>query len=88
MNSTTTYEISEVASECGIASDIIQHFINSEWIQPIDPQNLLLDEEDIYRIQLIIDLKENLGANDESISIILYLIDQLKHLHVKLTRKT
>ncbi|MBK7058392.1 MAG: hypothetical protein IPH52_25755 [Leptospiraceae bacterium] len=37
-----------------------------------------LDKEDLDRILLIQDLKQEFGANDESIPIILHLIDQLR----------
>ncbi|MBC7538729.1 MAG: MerR family transcriptional regulator [Bacteriovorax sp.] len=82
-----TFEISEAANECGLNQEVILQFISSEWIQPIDPNNLLLDEEDIARIQLISELREELGVNDEGVPIILHLIDQLNHLHHKLTQK-
>ena len=87
MRATITFEISEAALECGIKQEAIIEFINSEWIQPVDPIHLLLDKEDIARIQLISELKENLGVNDESVPIILHLIDQLNHLHHELIQR-
>lgn len=51
-------------------------------MQPTDPINLLLDEEDLARIMLIKELQENLGVNDEGVPIILYLVDQLHHLRL------
>jgi chaperone modulatory protein CbpM len=75
------YEISEAASVCNLNSDIIMEFIKYEWINPADPKKLLLDKEDISRIQLISELTTNLGVNDESVPIILHLIDQLHYLH-------
>ncbi|MDD4972990.1 MAG: chaperone modulator CbpM [Bacteriovorax sp.] len=88
MRTTLTFEIAEAAHECGINQEAIIQFINFEWIQPVDPINLLLDKDDIARIQLISELKDNLGVNDESIPIILHLIDQLNHLHQELIQKT
>lgn len=80
MKTTITFEISEAANQYGLNAEDILQFINYEWIQPIDPQKGLLDEEDIARIQLISELKEDLGVNDESVPIILHLIDQLNYL--------
>ena len=85
MRTTVTFEISEAASQYDLNPEDILQFINYEWIQPIDPKNLLLDKEDIARIQLISELKKHLGVNDEAVPIILHLIDQLNHLHLKLT---
>jgi hypothetical protein len=82
MEKESIYEISEAASVCNLNSDIIMAFIKYEWINPVDPKKLLLDEEDISRIQLISELTTNLGANKESVPIILHLIDQLHYLHL------
>ena len=81
MKTIITFEITEAAFNHGLAPDDILKFINFDWIQPLDPKNLLLDEEDIARIQLIVELKKDLGVNDEGVPIILHLIDQLNHLH-------
>jgi chaperone modulatory protein CbpM len=82
-----TFEISKAANLSGVPPEVILQFINCEWIQPNDPKNLLLDEEDIARIQLISELKERLGVNDEGITIILHLMDQLNYLHLELSEK-
>jgi chaperone modulatory protein CbpM len=78
------FNISDAASECKITPEQVQEFINYDWIRPLDPENLVLDEEDLSRIELIEELKGRLGVNDESISIILHLINQLKLLHQKI----
>jgi chaperone modulatory protein CbpM len=84
MRTTITFEISEAALRCGLNSEDIIQYITYEWIQPLDPKNLLLDEDDITRILLILDLQVRLGVNDEGVPIILHLIDQLNHLHLEL----
>ncbi len=49
-----------------------------EWVKPPDVENTEnLDEEDLGRLQLIHELRDRLGVNDESIPIILHLVDQL-----------
>lgn len=80
MKTIVTFELSDVAYRCGIATSDIVEFINDEWILPHDRERLLFDEEDIARIILISDLKVQFGVNDEAVPIILHLLDQLKSL--------
>lgn len=84
MRTTITFEITQAAEHCGLTADDILEFISFEWVQPLDPENLLLDEADLARILLISELKEQLGVNNEGVPIILHLIDQLNHLHREL----
>lgn len=71
----------EEASElCGIPPVVIIQYIEEQWISPIDRELPMLDEEDINRILFIVDLKKQFGVNDESIPIILHLIDQLNFI--------
>lgn len=69
--------IDEVCTLCGTSSEVIIHFIEEEWIIPVDKSNYTFDEEDVARIKLIIELKNEFGVNDEAIPIILHLVDQL-----------
>ncbi len=79
-----TYEITEVIEIFEVNEVFIYDCIEREWIIPIDSRNKLLDREDIARILLIKDLKEDFGVNDESIPIILHLIDQLHWSQVQI----
>jgi chaperone modulatory protein CbpM len=79
-------KIEEIVSECKLTPDIIFHCIEEEWVIPSDPDQLLFDEDDVLRIRLISDLKYNLGVNDEAIPVILHLIDQINHIHLKLVK--
>ena len=83
MNSSLIYQIAEAETLCGVDQNNIRYFIAEHWVTPLDPDKNRFDEEDIERIKLIWELKD-LGANDESIPIILHLIDQLNHLHREL----
>lgn len=80
MNSITIFKIVEAASTCGINENEIRQFIEEKWIVPYDSTHLFLDEEDIERIKLISELQA-MGVNDESVPIILHLIDQLNLIH-------
>lgn len=72
-----TYEITEIIELYPVDELFISYCIEKEWVVPADVRKKCLDMEDIARILLIRDLKEDFGVNDESIPIILYLIDQL-----------
>lgn len=72
--------LSEVSIIFNIPSEVIIHFIDEEWITPIDNELKMLDEEDICRILLIHDLKDKFGVNDEAVPVILHLVDQLNFI--------
>lgn len=70
-------KLEEVCQICSISSEAVIHFIEEEWLIPFEKDEYMFDEEDIARIKLIIELKEQFGVNEEAIPIILHLIDQL-----------
>lgn len=69
--------IHEVSQYCGISTTTIIHFVEEEWISPVDAELKMFDEEDVRRILLIQDLQERFGVNDEGVPLILHLLDQL-----------
>ncbi len=73
----TTYEITEIIELYNVNEFFIHDCIEREWIIPADVQKQFLDMEDITRILLIRDLIDDFGVNNESVTIILHLIDQL-----------
>ena len=72
-----TYEITEIIELYKVNEIFIHDCIEREWIVPADDQNKFLDMEDVTRILLIKDLIDEFGVNNESVPIILHLIDQL-----------
>jgi hypothetical protein len=72
--------LDEVSEISGIPSTVIVHFIEEEWVNPIDQELKMLDEEDVCRILLIHDLQEKFGVNDEAVPVILHLVDQLNFI--------
>src|SRR5262245_52112928 len=79
--SSAMIRVVEACKQLGIDQSFLIHCIQTHWIEPkmqsTATEESLLDEEDLARIQLIHELQEDLGANDESIPIILHLLDQL-----------
>ena len=78
-----TFEIIEVVEQYELREEFIITCIENEWIIPCDCDNVLLDREDVARMFLINDLKNNFGVNDEAVPIILHLIDQIHSLQAQ-----
>ena len=64
----------------------IEHHLLETWIEAgwlIPPQTepeLMFADVDLARAQLIRDLRDDFGVNDEGISVVLHLIDQVHGL--------
>jgi hypothetical protein len=74
------FQIEEVEQSCALSASEIHNFIKSEWIRPYDMEKLSFDTDDINRIKLISELQRQFQVNEESIPIILHLLDQINHL--------
>jgi chaperone modulatory protein CbpM len=56
-------------------------WIEEEWLIPGGPANeRAFTDMDLARANLIRDLKDNMGVNDEGLDVILHLIDQMHAL--------
>jgi chaperone modulatory protein CbpM len=56
----------------------LEVWVSEEWLVPHDEQgDLAFTEADLARVQLINDLKHQMGVNDEGIGVVLHLLDQL-----------
>lgn len=78
--------LEEACRICSVNKDVINHFIEEEWLRPLDMQSLNMDEEDLARIRLIRELRDDFGVNDEGMSIILQLLDQLNRIHLEMEK--
>jgi chaperone modulatory protein CbpM len=59
----------------------LQAWIAAGWIVPPQTEpELMFSDVDLARVELIHDLREDLGVNDEGVSVILHLIDQMHGL--------
>ncbi len=86
MKEKNIYEVTEIIELYQLDEIFIYECIEREWIIPSNIEETLLDQEDVARILLIKDLKEEFGVNDESIPIILHLIDQIHWLKSRLSQ--
>jgi len=59
---------------------LLVEFIEHRWIEPSQGAGGSLDDEDLARARLIMELRRDFGVNDEAIPIILHLVDELHAL--------
>ncbi len=83
MNKTLFTDI-EVLRITGLKQEQVTLWIEKEWVTPPEPSRF--DTEDVARLQLIKDMIYDLGANEDSIPILLHLIDQLYWTREQLRR--
>src|SRR4029077_8896469 len=64
-----------------IEQHLLETWIEAGWLVPpqIEPE-LMFSDVDLARAQLIRDLREDFGVNDEGVSVILHLVDQMHGL--------
>ena len=61
--------------------ETLEVWIEEEWLVPRGTATeLVFSEADLARAQLIRDLKQDLGVNDEGVGVILNLLDQMHGL--------
>ena len=66
--------------------ETLEVWIQEEWLIPGQSAGeLTFSDADIARVQLIRDLKNDLGVNDEGVGVILSLVDQVHGLRGVLT---
>ena len=63
----------------GLDRTRLQAWVEAGWILPgsTPSERLQLSDVDLARAQLICDLQDDLGVNDEGVEVILELLDQL-----------
>jgi len=60
---------------------VLKAWIEAGWLVPPQTEpELMFSDVDLARAQLIRDLREDFGVNDEGISVVLHLIDQMHGL--------
>ena len=80
--------LNDASLETGIERSLFVEFVRRKWLTPAllveDVEACELDDEDIARTNLILELRRDFGVNDEAIPIILHLIDELNAVRAKL----
>lgn len=78
------YELTAICQKYSLSEDNILEWIECQLISPLDPKQLLFDEEDLSRLELIKEMKELYQTNNDSMQIILKLIDHIHYLQNQL----
>jgi chaperone modulatory protein CbpM len=74
-------EVQEFAQRSHLEPATLYSWIGAGWLIPVSSQSIFLfSEADLARAPLINDLKNDFGVNDEGVSIVLHLLDQLHGL--------
>jgi chaperone modulatory protein CbpM len=73
--------LQEFLMRAHLEHDSVETWIAAGWLVPpqTEPEPMFSDI-DLARAQLIRDLREDLGVNDEGVSVILHLLDQMHGL--------
>jgi chaperone modulatory protein CbpM len=69
-------QLQEFADRCHLDSSTIEAWLDAEWLVAHRPGHPF-SEQDLARVRLIQDLKDDLGVNEEGIALVLHLLDQL-----------
>lgn len=77
----------QLAKTSGIKVKTLEFWIEQEWLVPeTTSSGTGFTDVDVARVRLIRELKNDLGANDEGIAVILHLMDQLHGMRRVLAR--
>ncbi len=72
--------VEQLQVRLGLDAGTLHLWIEEGWLLPRRDPDLAFSEGDVARAQLILDLKREMGVNDEGIGIILSLVDQMHGL--------
>jgi chaperone modulatory protein CbpM len=77
----------EFLTMVGLEHETLHAWLEEQWLVPSEASvEAPFNEIDVARAQLIRDLKEDLGVNDEGVGVILNLVDQLYGMRRTLMR--
>jgi chaperone modulatory protein CbpM len=75
------FDSTEFCRISGIQQKALADWIEAEWIRPRQTQNgWRFSMIDLARAQLILDLRGPMGVNEEGLTVILHLVDQIHGL--------
>jgi len=73
--------IEEFLVRVRVERHVVETWVAAGWLVPPQTEpELMFSDVDLARAQLIRDLHEDLGVNDEGISVVLHLVDQVHGL--------
>jgi chaperone modulatory protein CbpM len=70
--------VAEFLLRCRVERQSLDAWITAGWLVPPQTEpELAFSDVDLARAQLIRDLREDFGVNDEGVEVILHLLDQM-----------
>jgi chaperone modulatory protein CbpM len=72
--------LEELAVHMQLEIQTVRGWVEEGWLVSREATDLIFSDVDLARAQLIVDLKEDIGVNDEGVGIILDLLDQVHGL--------
>jgi chaperone modulatory protein CbpM len=70
--------VQEFLLRCRVERQSLDAWITAGWLVPPQTEpELAFSDVDLARAQLIRDLREDFGVNDEGVAVILHLLDQM-----------
>ncbi|MEZ2406599.1 chaperone modulator CbpM [Bosea sp. RCC_152_1] len=71
----------EFLTSSGLQVQVLEFWLEQRWLLPEEAEaGMFFSETDVARAQFIRQLKDDLGANDAGIDVILHLVDQVHGL--------
>ncbi len=71
----------------GLRRDDLERWIGQAWVRPDgEPGRYLFHDIDIARVQLILELREQMQVNEEALPVVLSLLDQLYEARRRMRR--
>ncbi len=78
--------LQELHMRTQIETETLSAWVEASWLIPQEEEaELSFSEADVARAQLIRDLKDDLGVNDDGVEVILNLLDQIHGLRQTLS---
>lgn len=72
------WTIKQVIAEMEVDEREVAQWIEQRWVLPVEEEGeMLFDDIDRARIQLIVELRRDLEVNEEAIPVVLRLLDQV-----------
>jgi len=79
-------KIQTICETLDLDESTLIRWIETRLVLPSDPEALFFDEEDLSRIRLLKELTELYTSDEETLGLILHLIDQIYHLKSELKK--
>ncbi len=80
------FEMSFICEELELDEETVLSWVKCRMVQPLDLEGPYFDEEDLSRIRFIADMRKTYSTNDESLEVIMHLIDQIHNLTSELKK--